>query len=116
MRSITKLTFQLDPGDSTGVGIIAFYDNVAAAMGLDPSVLHYDCTKINVAKSIQSNIFEVLNAKYPEPGSTGMIWVWHGPKTDDTLPDDTVEVFAGFFCDGEMPLPLFLTTNTQEAA
>ena len=115
MRNITKLTFQLNPEDSTGVGIIPFYDNVTAAMDLDPSPLNYDCTKINVARNIQENIYAVLDAESSEPCYTAMMWVLCGPKTYDDLPNDTVEIFAGFFLDGETPLPLRLAMNTREA-
>lgn len=47
---IEKLTICINPEDSVGVGIVEFYDRVAAAMGLDVIPLFYDCTKINVSR------------------------------------------------------------------
>ncbi len=111
---ITKLTVQLTPEASQCVGIAEFYKNVAAAMGISTARVKYDCTKITVARNIQSNIFETLDAQSTDPCHTGMSWCVSGPKTDDALPDDTVEVFDGFFLRGETPLTLTAKTNWSE--
>jgi hypothetical protein len=103
---ITRVTFRINPEDSKGVGVVKFYDNLAVIWGRDPEVTHYDCTKIHVARNIQSNIFEVLGAQSSDPCYTGMVWALHGPKTFDELPDDTVELLDGFFrTPDEAPLP-----------
>ncbi|MDR1132108.1 MAG: hypothetical protein LBL15_06800 [Oscillospiraceae bacterium] len=113
---ITKITVQIAPEDSKGAGIVAFYDNVAAALGLDTSRLRYDCTKIYVSRNIQTNIFEVLDAQSSDPCYTGTMWCLRGPKTEDTLPDDTAELLDGFFLRDETPLTLSLTTAINRAA
>lgn len=116
-RQITRITFRVNPEDSKGVDIAGFYDNVAAALGFDTDKLCYDCTKISVARNIQKNIFETLDAKSSDSCYTGMMWVARGPKTCDELADDTVELLHGFFnTRDENPLSFIITTNIQEAA
>jgi len=106
---IEKLTIRINPEDSVGVGIMEFYNRVAAALDLDPATLCYDVTKIS--KNIQSNIFEVLDAKSSDSCFTGMLWALRGPKTDERLPDNTVEISRGFLLHNEEPLDLYLSTK-----
>jgi hypothetical protein len=113
---ITKLTARIAPQDSKDGGIIDFYNNVAAALKLDASILRYDCTKINVSRNIQSNILAALDARSPDPCYTGMMWCIRGPKADDSLPDDTVEILDGFFLRDDTPLTLSVTVNFKEAS
>lgn len=88
-------------------GIVELYDAVATAMGhADTSELEYDCCKINIAKNIQDGIYE----KYLELGreenlpdddvrsSVTMLLLMSGPKVDENLADNEVEVFDGFIC------------------
>ena len=88
-------------------GIVELYDTVANAMGYtDTSELEYDCCKINIAKNIQDGIYE----RYMELGreenlpaedvraSVTMLLLMSGPKVDENLADNEVEVFDGFIC------------------
>lgn len=84
-------------------GITELYDVVATIMGYgDVSKLHYDCREINVARNIQNGFFAHYRETIPHANeselkmSMGMLLLNYGPKTDDTLEDYEVEVFAGF--------------------
>ena len=87
--------------------IIELFDAVAAAMGhADTSKLEYDCRNVNIAKNIQDGIYE----KYLELGreqklpdqdiraGVTMLLAISGPKVDENLADNEVEVFDGFIC------------------
>ena len=87
--------------------IVELFDTVAAAMGYtDTGELEYDCCKINIAKNIQDGIYK----KYLELGreqklsdqdirvSVTMLLAISGPKVDENLADNEVEVFDGFIC------------------
>ena len=88
-------------------GIVELCDAVATAMGCaDTSKLEYDCCKINIAKNIQDGIYE----RYLELGreeslpdediraSVTMLLLMSGPKVNENLADNEVEVFDGFIC------------------
>lgn len=85
-------------------GITELYDAVAAIMGRETDNLNYDCRYINVAKNIQDGFF----AHYKEDNkhlptsefNMGMFMMLlsYGPKVDEALEDDEVEVFDGFIC------------------
>ena len=88
-------------------GIVELYDAVAAAMGhTDTSKLEYDCCKINIAKNIQDGIYERYlelgrEEKLPDDDvrvSVTMLLLMSGPKVDENLADNEVEVFDGFIC------------------
>ena len=89
--------------------ITNLYDAVATEMGYaDTSELKYDCRKINVAKNIQDGFFEYYkefmaleNPSLSESDarvSTTMLLLIAGPKVDNELADNEVEVFDGFIC------------------
>jgi len=69
-----------------------------------PGECNYDCTKINVARNIQSGFFkhykETIPHKYESDlrMSVSMILLNYGPKVDNNLADNEVEVFSGFIC------------------
>lgn len=88
-------------------GITELYDAIATTMGyLDVNKLEYDCRKVNIAKNIQDGIYD----KYLELGmeeklsdqdiriGVTMLLAMSGPKVDENLADDEVEVFDGFIC------------------
>ena len=90
-------------------GLTEFYDEVAREMGYDdPSELHYNCTKINVAENIQNNFYEYYLALIRENdiyshenearADITLLLVMSGPKVDQTLKTNEVEVFDGFIC------------------
>jgi hypothetical protein len=86
-------------------GVTELYDTVARAMGhKDVSKLNYDCKAINVARNIQDGFFAHYREAVPHANesdvkmSTAMILLNYGPKTDENLADDEVEVFDGFIC------------------
>jgi len=88
-------------------GITELYDAIATTMGYhNVSELEYDCCKVNIAKNIQDGIYE----KYTELGreqkisesdvrlGITMLLACSGPKVDEDLADNEVEVFDGFIC------------------
>ena len=86
-----------------------FYDTVAREMGYsDTSELHYDCRKINIAANIQDGFYEYYaqQARETDPYlsdndikvGTTMLLVMSGPKVDDSLKANEVEIFDGFIC------------------
>lgn len=90
-------------------GLTEFYDAVAKEMGYaDTSEIKYDCRKINIAENIQDNFYAYYNnyAKEQDPTisendiKTGitMLLIMSGPKVDNTLKANEVEVFDGFIC------------------
>ena len=87
--------------------IVELYDAVATEMGfVTTQNLEYDCRQINIAKNIQDGIYAKFLAlgreqKLPESdvrASVTMLLAIGGPKVDETLADDEVEVFEGFIC------------------
>ena len=87
--------------------IVELYDTIATEMGCLPTNKHeYDCRKVNIAKNIQDGIYD----KYLELGKeqklseqdvrvgVTMLLAISGPKVDEDLADDEVEVFDGFIC------------------
>lgn len=87
--------------------IVELYDAIATEMGfVAVQNLEYDCCKVNIAKNLQDGIYE----KYLELGreqnvsesdvrvGITMLLVCSGPKVDENLADDEVEVFDGFIC------------------
>jgi hypothetical protein len=87
--------------------IVELYEATAQAMGYtNTDKLEFDCRNINVAKNIQDGIYD----KYLELGKeqqisdqdvrvgVTMLPACSGPKVDENLADDEVEVFDGFIC------------------
>ena len=64
----------------------------------------YDCRHINVAKNIQDGFFKHYRESNPHISESdfkmgmGMLLLNYGPKVDEDLADDEVEVFDGFIC------------------
>lgn len=94
---------------SKNYNLVEFYERVATEMGyLIPDKLQFDCCKINVAANIQDGFYacyrEVIKEKEPNASEldimTGitMILAQCGPKVDNTLHDNEIEVFEGFIC------------------
>ena len=87
--------------------IIELYDAVATEMGyMDVSELEYDCRHINVAPNIQDGFYRYYTALAKETDKTmtetdiktsvTTVLAIYGPKVDDTLQANEVEVFDGF--------------------
>lgn len=87
--------------------IVGLYDAVAMVMGYSNiNNLEYDCRKINIASNIQDGIYE----RYMELGRAQnmaecdvriditMLLAVSGPKVNENLADNEVEVFDGFIC------------------
>ena len=98
---------KINPEDSVNIThISSFYDNVARTLGFDKDAVRYDCTKIDVSRNIQNNIFSAWEKMGASDLEIGMVWCNSGPKTDDKLAEDTVRLFHGFFVnENEDPLP-----------
>ena len=98
----TKLTVKMPP-----CTIVELFDAVAKEMGYEnPSEIKYDCTKINVAANIQDGFYEHYTeliredyANMPESEIRADITIhlaMSGPKVDNTLKENEIEVFDGF--------------------
>ena len=116
--TLQALIVKIKPEDSMNItSIVSFYDNVAETLGLDKDSVHYDCTKIDVSKNIQENIFNGWEKMGAPDLEIGMAWCNSGPKTDDKLPPDTIRIEHGFFTNehGE-PLPFndLIKSNTKQ--
>ena len=90
-------------------GLIEYYNAVAMDMGYtDTSELNYDCRHINVSANIQDRFYEYYTklARETTPNanmtdvrtSITMILAINGPKVDETLADNEIEIFQGFIC------------------
>ena len=86
-------------------GLVEFYDAVATEMGYtDTSELHYDCRNINIAPNIQDGFYAHYREMNPTlPASevnvqVTMLLALSGPKVDQALKANEVEVFDGFIC------------------
>ncbi len=94
---------------SKNYSIIELYERVAAEMGyLIPDKLQFDCCKINVAKNIQDGFYacymDIIRDEHPKASESdmragiAMILIQCGPKVDENLAENEVEVFEGFIC------------------
>lgn len=89
--------------------LIEFYDMVAREIGYtDIDNLEYDCRKINIAANIQDKFYafytdvakrndKTLSDNDIKVGTT-MLLAMSGPKVDETLKANEVEIFEGFIC------------------
>lgn len=87
--------------------IIELYEAAAKEMGYaNTKELNFDCRQINVAPNIQDGFYayytELAKVTDPQVSETEvrteitMLLAIGGPKVDDNLADDEVEVFDGF--------------------
>ena len=99
-----KMTMENKP-----YSIVGLFDAVASEMGYSiPNELKYDCRNINVASNIQDGFYDHYStlAKEEDPNasetdiniSITMLLAMCGPKVDESLEDNEVEVFEGFIC------------------
>ena len=89
--------------------VVKLYEEVAKKMGhANTNGLMFDCRHINVAPNIQDGFYayytELAKITDPQASETDvrteitMILAIGGPKVDENLADDEVEVFDGFIC------------------
>ena len=89
--------------------LVELYETIAKEMGhADTAELHYDCRKVNIAFNIQENLYDYYynNAKETDETlsdndikiGTTMLLLLSGPKVDDALKANEVEIFEGFIC------------------
>lgn len=89
--------------------VVKLYEEVAKEMGYtNTNELMFDCRHINVAPNIQDGFYAYYTelAKITDPQASEidvrteitMILAMCGPKVDENLADDEVEVFNGFIC------------------
>ena len=77
--------------------IIHLYETVAKLSGYEVTDnTHYDCTKITVSRNIQELIYDYYEDGGCELWEINMGWLNGGPKTDDSLPNDTAVIEEGF--------------------
>lgn len=84
-------------GINANCGIPTFYDNVAMAMGLSIENCHYSCSHIKVSQSVADAIMGHYEKEGADQMSIAMMWLNWGPKTDENLSEDMVEVEEGFY-------------------
>ena len=98
-----KMLISIDPPG----GLTEFYDTVAKELGhFDTSELHYDCIKINIAPNIQEKFYEYYLALIRENdiyshenearADITLLLAMSGPKVDESLKANEVEIFDGF--------------------
>lgn len=63
----------------------------------DKEVISMDCTKINVAQNIQKSWYEYAEEHNIDKSSLTMTLLFAGPKAQEHLADNTVEILDGFF-------------------
>jgi hypothetical protein len=89
---------------SKNYGITELYDTVAFLMGNETKDLNYDCRYISVAPNVQDMFFEHYRKDNQNLSESefkmgmAMMLLNYGPKVDENLADDEVEVFDGFIC------------------
>ena len=97
-----KITVENKPYD-----LVDFYNTVAREMGYtDTSDLHYDCRKVNIAKNIQDGFYKYYEASANPDANEffdvlvdiTMLLACSGPKVDEALKANEVEIFDGFIC------------------
>lgn len=90
-------------------GLPDFYNAVARKMGYNATGnINYDCREITIAKEIQDGFYEYYTDYLKETNpslsereiktSITMLLLMSGPKVDEALKGNEVEVFDGFIC------------------
>ena len=90
-----------------GVDLFRLYQVIAEEMGYDSTDkrLRYDCRKICISKEMQQMLYESYEAMYPEQFqrdrrgaklSVTMLLATSGPKVNQELDADMVEIEEGF--------------------
>ena len=97
-----KMTMENKP-----YSIVGLFDAVASEKG-HTGKLNYDCRHINVASNVQDGFYDYYTtlAREEDPNasetdiriSITMLLAICGPKVDESLEDNEVEVFEGFIC------------------
>lgn len=78
------------------------YDIIATSMGIDTTKAKYDCRRITIAANIQDGFFRYYKNENPNLSendlymAVAILLLSYGPKVDNTLADDEVEIFDGF--------------------
>ena len=89
------------------MSIIELYEAAAKEMGCtNTSEIKYDCTKINVAENIQDGFYgyylamlrekDIYSHENEARADVTMLLAMSGPKVDNALKANEVEVFDGF--------------------
>lgn len=90
----------------TPCAITELFDNVAGEMGYYSAKNQYDCRHINIAPNLQDNFYAYYTTLATAEGisesdarvGTTMLLAMCGPKVDESLKANEVEVFDGFIC------------------
>lgn len=73
-----------------------FYRFVAERFGGFDNLKSIDCTKINVAKNIQTSWYEAIRSNpIMNESDLTMHLLLSGPKVNESLPDNTIELEEG---------------------
>lgn len=82
--------------DACHCGIQDFYDVIAKHLGYDPQTVQYDCTKIDVSKPVQDQIFAFYEESGQSQEAISQAWVCYGPKTSIKHHECIAEIQPGF--------------------
>lgn len=101
---------RLTPEETSNKTVFQLYMTVGTRLGYqsDSDHVYFDCCKLNIAQNIQNNIFAAYRKENaaafgasPEEFNrcvAGLL-LRSGPKVNDALPDNAVEVMPGFVQD-----------------
>lgn len=95
---MNKTIYKIKDEDYKNCSLIEFYDNIAnnyvkAVLGSNQK---YDCRNIEVAKNIQDAWFEYYSELGCESCEVAMLLLMSGPKVNEELQDNEIEVFEDF--------------------
>ncbi len=95
-KSIVKITLTTD--ELENLGLDEFYDLIGKKLYpyFDLSEVEYDCSLINISNNIQEKWFSYYGRQGNSKSSIIMFLVMSGPKVDEKLKDNEVEIFNGF--------------------
>jgi hypothetical protein len=93
MGKITLTTEELE-----NLSLDEFYELIGKKVYpvFDLSEVQYDCTFINIANNIQEKWFNYYSRQGNSMTSIAMLLVIGGPKVNNSLNDNEVEIFDGF--------------------
>lgn len=106
MMNLQSIRPELSPEDISNKTVIQLYESIGKLFGVDGPEARYDCRCILVSKNIQDAIYRSYEQLYPEEFAENpvefstqvtMLLANSGPKVDETLSNNTVEVQEGFF-------------------
>jgi len=121
--NLQSLRLVLSDEDISGKQIVQFYITVGKLLGVEAPPTRYDCTKILIARNIQDAFYKTYEELHPEEFAkdpnefqtqVAMLLCQGGPKVEDKLLDNMVEIQEGFI-DGR-PLSSLIKISLRKIA